>query len=329
MLLQNAGFVLVLRYSRQMQVGKPAHSTYNVAVVVVLQEVFKLVLCQGIIAVQTLDLREVLQPYKAKTELAKIAIPAACFTLQNNVLYVALSNLDPLIFQITYQIKTMLTAFMSVTMLGRTFSKWQWVSQILLAIGIVLVQLADSSGVTKANDNRNSVLGLCAVFTAAISSSFASVYFERILKSGEDVGNKNSLWYKNVQLCAWTVPMNMLLAVLQSTIEKPLTDPLRGFEASTWAVIVVNGFGGLLVAAVIKYADNIWKGFATAGAIVLTGILSPMLGLGPPPKVLLLVGGCFVVFALILYASKPIPPKTLVYYTHIDRQASEGQKLDG
>ena len=35
------------------------------------------------------------------------------------------------------------------------------------------------------------------------------------------------------------------------------------------------------MAAVIKFADNIWKGFATAGAIVVTGMLAPELGLGP------------------------------------------------
>ena len=67
-----------------------------------------------------------------------------------------------------------------------------------------------------------------------------------------------------------------------------LSSPLSGFESSTWAIIVVNGIGGLLVAAVIKYADNIWKGFATAGAIVLTGLLAPLLDLGPSPSVLLL-----------------------------------------
>ena len=61
----------------------------------------------------------------------------------------------------------------------------------------------------------------------------------------------------------------------------------------------------MLVALVIKYADNIWKGFATAGAIVLTGVLAPLLSLGPAPTTLLVVGACLVICALLLYAKPP------------------------
>ena len=44
-----------------------------------------------------------------------------------------------------------------------------------------------------------------------------------------------------------------------------------------------------------QYADNIWKGFATAGAIVLTGAVAPLIDLGPPPSALLLIGTLLVV----------------------------------
>jgi UDP-sugar transporter A1/2/3 len=103
------------------------------------------------------------------------------------------------------------------------------------------------------------------------------------------------------------VPLNWLLAAL-SAAHGPasvLRDPLRGFEASTWGVIVVNGLGGLLVALVIKHADNIWKGFATAGAIILTGAIAPTLGLGPPPSGASVLGTVLVVAALFMYATPP------------------------
>ena len=49
MLIQNSGFVLMMRYSRQQQQDSSAEQ-YSVAVVIVLQEFFKLVLCLLVIA---------------------------------------------------------------------------------------------------------------------------------------------------------------------------------------------------------------------------------------------------------------------------------------
>lgn len=57
------------------------------------------------------------------------------------------------------------------------------------------------------------------------------------------------------------------------------------------------------MAAVIKFADNIWKGFATAGAIVVTGMLAPELGLGPPPSAMLVIGAALVIASIFLYAN--------------------------
>ena len=137
MLVQNAGFVLVMRYSRKQQ-AQAAASQYNVSFVVTLQEFFKAVIC---FVVEPSSRIALTRP----KELARIAVPAVCFVLQNNILYVALSNLDPLLFQITYQIKTLLTALFSVALLGKTLTRIQWISQLALMAGIVLVQLADAS----------------------------------------------------------------------------------------------------------------------------------------------------------------------------------------
>lgn len=96
MLLQNAGFV---RYSRKQQASAPPAEGYNVSVVVVLQEVLKLVLCMCMIGLEQRSATAAVAALHAtRRQLARIAVPAACFTLQNNVLYVALSNLHPLTF---------------------------------------------------------------------------------------------------------------------------------------------------------------------------------------------------------------------------------------
>ncbi|EOD15618.1 hypothetical protein EMIHUDRAFT_211154 [Emiliania huxleyi CCMP1516] len=171
MLVQNSAFVLVMRHSRKQQQSQAAQ--YNVAVVVVLQELFKLLFCVGVTGAQSRSLGAALHSLRSSpAALARIALPAACFTLQNNVLYVALSNLHPLVFQISYQLKTLLTAALSALLLRKSFSRQQWLSQVSEG------QPHDEG----AHEARSAPLGLAAVLVAASSSAFASVYFERILK---------------------------------------------------------------------------------------------------------------------------------------------------
>ena len=141
MLVQNSGFVLVMRYSRHQQ-QREHTAQYSPAVVVAMQELFKLAVCFVATTVQQSG-RAALHTLGQRAEVMRVLVPAACFTLQNNVLYVALSNLEPLVFQITYQIKTLLTALLSVQLLGRSLSRWQWLSQATLTLGVILAQLDD------------------------------------------------------------------------------------------------------------------------------------------------------------------------------------------
>jgi len=330
--------VLVMRYSRHQQQGENA-AQYNPAVVVAMQELFKLIFCFVATTLQQ-SVGVALGTLGQHTEVMRVLVPAACFTLQNNILYVALSNLEPLVFQITYQIKTLLTALLSVRLLGRSFTRWQWAAQATLTLGVVLAQLDSRPAAQqpRAGGGQSLLIGLLAVLAAAASSSYASVYFERLLKerarllvvdahespaakppksppspkphapppggSPPSAQSAPSLWQRNIHLCMWTCTMNLLLAVSQAG-GGAWRSPLHGFEASTWGIVVVNGLGGLLVAVVMKYADNILKGFATAGAIILTGLLAPLLGLSPAPGAMLLVGGVLVIGSLFLYAHAP------------------------
>ena len=47
----------------------------------------------------------------------------------------------------------------------------------------------------KATSDGSSIVGVVAVFLACITSGFAGVYFEMVLK-----GSKQSLWLRNIQL---------------------------------------------------------------------------------------------------------------------------------
>jgi UDP-sugar transporter A1/2/3 len=48
----------------------------------------------------------------------------------------------------------------------------------------------------------------------------------------------------------------------------------QGFTIKAWGVVVINAVGGLLVALVIKYADNILRGFSSALATINSTLLA-------------------------------------------------------
>jgi len=66
-------------------------------------------------------------------------------------------------------------------------------------------------------------------------------------------------------------------------------------------IIVLQSLGGILVAVVVKYADNILKGFATSAAIVISCIVSVYL-FDVTLSAQFIVGTVFVMLSIYLYA---------------------------
>lgn len=132
----------------------------------------------------------------------------------------------------TYQLKTLTTAMFAVLVLGTKLSVYQWFSLLTLAAGVSLAQVpcrrVSSSPPTFWSDRERPIkaglsvlqwptsneanseqkvltagsklVGLMAVLTACVTSGFAGVYFEKILKE-----SKQTIWVRNIQLGEWSV----------------------------------------------------------------------------------------------------------------------------
>lgn len=50
-----------------------------------------------------------------------------------------------------------------------------------------------------------------------------------------------------------------------------------GFDHRAVVAVVSSALGGLIVSAVLKYADSVLKGYATSASVILTGLLSALL----------------------------------------------------
>lgn len=171
--------------------------------------------------------------------------------------------------QVTYQLKILTTAIFSVLMLRKELSKLQWVSLVILFVGVSVVQMQPDSGKAAVATAQNPWLGLVAVIISCFLSGFAGVYFEKILK-----GTSQSLWLRNVQLGFLGAVIGFVTMEIKDGTTVTEKGFFVGYDWVVWFVVCLQSFGGLMVAVVVKYADNILKGFATSAAIVVSCIAS-------------------------------------------------------
>ena len=195
-------------------------------------------------------------------------------------------------------------------------------------------------------------MGVLAALGVSVCSGFASVYLEKILK-----GDKTPLLVRNVQLCIFSIPLQLfaiyqrdysqvlangwlhgfclstwLVITLQSPPQSPPNHPpitpqsppqsppkhppitsqsqvvangwLHGFCLSTWLVVCMFAFGGLLVALVIRFADNNLKNLAMAVAILVSCAASvPLFDF--KPNEIFAAGALLVIISIFLYAWAP------------------------
>lgn len=217
--------------------------------------------------------------------------------IQNNLQYIAAQNLDAATFQVTYQIKILTTAGFSVLLLHKTLSLSKWVSLFLLAVGVGIVQVQGvGSGSRKATAHfMNPAAGFLAVLVGCCTSGLAGVYFEMVLKTSQ-----TDLWIRNIQLSLFSLIPAFLPIIYDLSRNEHGLDLFHNFGLWAWSTVFIQVFGGLITALVIKYADNILKGFATSLSIVLSCIASVAL-FGFPLTFTFALGAGVVLVATWMY----------------------------
>ena len=237
--------------------------------------------------------------WMAPIEILKVSVPSFLYVVQNNLLYLALSNLDAATYQVCYQLKILTTALFSATMLQRKFSNSKWLALVILTIGVAIVQTSgNSADKVEAGTDQNRTLGLCAILFAACTSGFSGVYFEKILK-----GSSTSLWVRNIQMGIPSMVISFLTVFIQDGRIVAEKGFFVGYSPLVWTVVVIQAVGGLIVAVVVKYADNVLKTFASSFGIVISCIVSAIF-FDFHPNFAFLCGSSLVVLSTVLY-SKP------------------------
>ncbi|XP_068921218.1 CMP-sialic acid transporter isoform X2 [Petaurus breviceps papuanus] len=220
MTLVAAAYIIALRYTRTTD-----KELYFSTTAVCISEVIKLLLSIGILAKETGSVCRFKTSLKENVlgspkELMKLSVPSLVYAVQNNMAFLALSNLDAAVYQV----------------------------------------------------QQNPLLGFGAIAIAVLCSGFAGVYFEKVLKSSD-----TSLWVRNIQMYLSGIVVTLAAVYMSDGGEVIEKGFFYGYTYYVWCVILLASVGGLYTSIVVKYTDNIMKGFSAAAAIVLSTVASVLL----------------------------------------------------
>ena len=132
-----------------------------------------------------------------------VYIPASTYNLQMTLEYIALANLDAAMFSVLVQTKLLFMATFSVLFLGKKLKYIQVISLTLLTVGVMLCNMKIDG-----NQGNSNMKGILATLGIAVSSGFASVYREKVIKSQRihsPVTGQYSLAYTQVQLASMSL----------------------------------------------------------------------------------------------------------------------------
>ena len=258
-------------------------------------------------------------------KFALLAVPAGIYNFQQTLEYIALRNLNAALFSVLVQTKLLTTAIFSASLMGKKLRKAQVISLALLTTGVMLAQLSKDGG--KRGDagedtGENRLHGVAATLGIAMSSGFAAVYTEKVIKAQRPAGGaappgaassagganggapvQGGLAYTQIQLALTSLVIEGAWAALTDSANILEHGLWYGFDYKAMISVANSAMGGLTVAAVLKYADAVLKGYATAVSVLLTGVMS-MLLFGTSLNVEYCLGMVNVLAAVILYNAK-------------------------
>ena len=218
-------------------------------------------------------------------------------------------------FSVLVQTKLLFTATFAATILRKRLKCIQVISLVLLTCGVMLCNLSklvssskNADGEDEAVLDSKTVKGIMATLSIAVSSGFASVYTEKVIKAqGKRVVQEQDygLAYTQVQLAGMSIVTIGAYACVRDWAAIMSHGLFHNFTFGAFLSVLSSAMGGLIVASVLKYADSVLKGYATAMSVILTGVLSMML-FGTELNVIYFMGIVNVVVAVILYNGKDL-----------------------
>ncbi|OWZ12316.1 UDP-N-acetylglucosamine transporter [Phytophthora megakarya] len=247
------------------------------------------------------------------------AVPALLNALESNLNYVVLRYLDAATVSVLWNLKILLTAVLFRYVLKQPLTELHKLAIVLLILGVLTSQ-SDRFHQSGSNsvDSQSLMLGLPLALIGVTLSSCASVFAEWTLKRQP---NCPFLW-QSVQMYGFGVVFNALGMFTDRNLL--LSEGFfHGYSGWTVVVIVVNSIGGIFMACILKYLDNIACVYSHSMAMMFTTFLS-MIFFAFTPSLEFACGLGVLVISLYLYHHPlPVTPKEISPVSETSSESDE------
>lgn len=213
-------------------------------------------------------------------------VPAALYSLNNNLVVHIQHYTDPATFQVLSNMKVPATALMYRLFIRRRIPRNKQAALLLLTIvgmscsysGVQAHRefmktktmnteggIEEDKGMHDFGSMRRhlSVVGLLLILLYASISAFAGVYTELIMKNRA----KTSIHFQNMQLSSFGIIFNIVGFLM-------ITDPGSSFFSgySIWTALIIGtqAANGLMIASMLKFSSNLTRLLIVSCATVLT-----------------------------------------------------------
>lgn len=191
-----------------------------------------------------------------------MVFPAILSFFKNNFLFFGMMYLDPSMYQMIYQINIVFASLIT----PRPLSRRQRVSIFLLFFGICII-LYNQEDAIHLPQHRH-LFGIILTILGAASSATSDQAFEDIVKQ-----EYNSTWVRQVQMAGLGI-IGAIISCIQDYQYIRDSDPIA---TTTFVMVLIKCAGDIIIPFVLKYADNVVKGFSDTLAVLMAFIISQIL----------------------------------------------------
>nr|ACO15724.1 ZK370.7 [Caligus clemensi] len=219
--------------------------------------------------------------YQILQDSVKYIVPSVMYAINNNIYFYGLTLVPPPIWLILCSMRTLVTAFIYRAFLKRQLTHWQYVGIGCIVSSLMIAKIPD---VLFYSVNKVPLIAIVLALIASCISAMASIYTELLFKTPtKEYAGNDSFLVKQFWLYSYGGLVSLILHFVSNptyTLDNFIMDicKMSPFSLACFLVaLTCTSVGGITVASILKYLDNIVKEYTGSFANVITAILSSLL----------------------------------------------------